>query len=51
MEIYSTGNIKKDFIAEISVTPMKNRVYSSMTTVCKNVYIDLLNDILRTLLL
>ena len=47
---YHRKNVRKSFIAEVFVRAMKNRVYRGMkTTICQNVYVDLLNDIVITL--
>lgn len=45
MEIYSVENVRKSFIAEVFVRAMKNQTYRDIkTSICKNVYNDLLND-------
>ena len=45
IEMYSTHNDGKSFIAERFIRTLKNKIYKYMTSVSKNVYIDKLDDI------
>ena len=45
IEIYSTHSIEKSIIAERFIRTLKNKIYKHMTTVSKNVYFDVLDDI------
>ena len=43
--MYSTHNEEKSFIAERSIRTLKNKIYKHMTAVSKNVYFNVLDDI------
>ena len=43
--MYSTYNKGKSLIAERFIKPLKHKVYKYMAAVGKNVYVDVLNDI------
>ena len=43
--MYSTRNEGKSFVAERFVRTLKNKVYKHMTAISKNVYVDVLSDI------
>ena len=43
--MYSTYNEGKPVIAERFIRTLKNKIYKYMTSVSKNVYIDILDDI------
>ena len=45
IEMYSTYNGVKSAIAERFIRTLKNKVFKHMTAISKNVYFDLLNDI------
>ena len=45
IEMHSTHNEGKSFIAERFIRTLKNKIYKYMTSVSKNVYIDKLDDI------
>ena len=47
IEMYSTFNEGKSVVAEIFIKPLKNKIYTHMTTIPKNVYIDDLDDIVK----
>ena len=44
MEMYSTYNQGKSVVAERFIRTLKNKIFKHMTTISKNVYIDMLND-------
>ena len=44
-EMYSTYNEGKSVVAERFIRNLKNKVYKHMTAISKNVYFDVLNDI------
>ena len=44
MEMYSTHNEGKLVVAERFIRTLKNKIYKQMTSVPKNVYIDILDD-------
>ena len=44
--MYSTNNEGKSVVAERFIWTLKNKIYKHMTAVSKNVYIDVLNDII-----
>ena len=48
IEMYSTHNDGKSIIAERFITAIKNKIYKYMTSISKNVYIDKLDDIVKT---
>ena len=43
--MYSTHNEGKFVVAEIFIRTLKNKIYKHMTTISKNVYFDVLDDI------
>ena len=43
--MYSTYNEGKFLVAERSINTLKNRIFKHMTAVSKNVYFDVLDDI------
>ena len=43
--MYSTYNEGKSVVAERFIRTLKNRIYKHMTAISKNVYFDILNDI------
>ena len=43
--MYSTHNDGKSVVAERFIRTLKNKIYKHMTTVSKNVYNDVLDDI------
>ena len=45
IEMYSTHNKGKSVVAERFIRTIKNKIYKSMTSISKNVYIDKLDDI------
>ena len=45
--MYSTFNEGKSVVAEIFIKTLKNKIYKHMTTIGKNVYIDVLDDIVK----
>ena len=47
ISMYSTYNEGKSVVAERFIRTLKNRLYKHMTTVSKNVYYDVLDDILK----
>ena len=44
--MYSTYNEGKSVVAERFIKTLKNKIYNHMTAVSKNVYFDVLNDII-----
>ena len=46
IEMYSTHNEGKSVVAERFIRTLKNRIYKHMTADSKNVYFNVLNDIL-----
>ena len=46
--MYSTYNEGKSVVAERFIRTLKNTIYKNMTAVSKNVYFDVLNDIVDT---
>ena len=49
IEIYSTFNEGKSVIAERFIKPLKNKIYKHMTYIGKNVYFDVLDDIVKNI--
>ena len=47
IEMYSTYNEGKSVIAEKFIRTLKNKIFHHMTAVSKNVYFDVLDDILN----
>ena len=43
--MYSTHNEGRSVVAEIFIRTLKNKIYKHMTAISKNVYFDVLNDI------
>ena len=43
--MYSTNNEGKSVVAERFITTITNKVYKHMTAISKNVYLNILNDI------
>ena len=50
IEMYSTHNEGKFFVAEKFIRTLKNKIYKYMTSKSKNVYINKLDDIVDYLL-
>ena len=46
-EMCSTNNEGKSVVAERFIKTLKNKIYKHMTTIGKNVYIDVLDDIVK----
>ena len=44
--MYSTYNEGKSVVAERFIRTLKNKIFKHMTTISKNVYFDMLDDIL-----
>ena len=47
IEMYSTFNEGKSVIAERFIRTLKNKIYKHMTTISKDVYVDVLDDIVN----
>ena len=47
IEIYSTYNEGKSFVAERFFRTLKNKIFKHMTAISKNVYFDVLDDIVN----
>ena len=47
MKMYSIYNEGKSVVAERFIRTLKNKIYKHMTTISKNVDIDVLNDIVN----
>ena len=45
--MYSTYNEGKSVVAERFIKTLKNKIYNHVTAVSKNVYFDVLNDIVN----
>ena len=45
IEMYSTYNEEKSVVAERFIRISKNKIYKHTTAVSKNVYLDVLNDV------
>ena len=45
--MYSTFNEGKSVIAERFIKTLKNKIYKHMTTISKNVYFNVLDDIVK----
>ena len=45
IEMYSTHNEGKSVVAKRFIKTLKNKIYKHMTTIGKNIYFDVLNDI------
>ena len=46
IEIYSTHNEGKSVVAERFIKTLKNKIYKNMTTIGKNVYFNVLDDVI-----
>ena len=47
IEMYSTYNEGKSVVAERFIRTLKNKVFKHMTAISKNVYFDVLDDIVN----
>ena len=47
VDMYSTCNEGKSVVAERFIRTLKNEIFKHMTAISKNVYIDMLNDIVN----
>ena len=47
IEMYSTHNEGKSFIAERFIRTLENKIFKHMTSISKNVYFDVLDDIVK----
>ena len=47
IEMYSTINEGKSVAAERFIKTLENKIYKHMTTICKNVYFNVLDDIVK----
>ena len=47
IKMYSTFNERKSVVAERFIKTLKSKIYKHMTTIGKNVYIDVLDDIVK----
>ena len=47
IEMYSTQNEGKSVVAEKFIRTLKNKIFKHMTTISKNVYFDVLDDIVK----
>ena len=47
IEVYSTYNEGKSVVAERFIRTLKNKIFKHMTTVSKNVYFDVLDDVVN----
>ena len=47
IEMYSTHNEGKSVVTERFIRALKNKIYKHMTAISKNVYFDVLNDIVN----
>ena len=45
--MYSIFNEGKSAVAERFIKTLKNKIFKHMTTICKNVYFDVLEDIVN----
>ena len=46
IEIYSIYNERKSVVAERFIRTLKNKIFKHMTAISKNVYFDMLDDML-----
>ena len=46
LKIFSTCNKKKSVVAERFIRTLKNKIFKHMTAISKNVYFDVLDDII-----
>ena len=44
VEIYSTNNEDKSVVSERFIRTLKNKIYTNLTAISKNAYIDKLDD-------
>ena len=49
-EMYSIHNEAKSVVAERFIKTLKNKIYKYMTSILKNVYIDKLDDIVKSII-
>ena len=49
IEMYSPYNEGKSVVAERFIRTLKNKIFKHMTVVSKNVYFDVLDDIVNTI--
>ena len=47
IEMYSTFNEGKSVVAERFIRTLKNKIYKHMTAISKNIYVDVLDDIVN----
>ena len=47
IEMYSAYNERKSVVAERFIKTLRNKIFKHITTISKNVYIDVLNDIVN----
>ena len=47
IEMYSTFNEGKSVVAERFIETLKNKIYKHTTAISKNVYVDVLDDIIN----
>ena len=47
IEMYSTHNEGKSVVAERFIKTLKNKIYKHMTTIGKNIYFNVLDDIVK----
>ena len=47
VEMYSTHNEGKSFVAERYIKTLKNKIYKNMISIPKNSYVDKLDDIVN----
>ena len=47
ISMYSTHNEGKSVVAERFIRTLKNKIYKDMTTISKNIYFDVLDDIVN----
>ena len=47
IEMYSTYNEGKSVVAERFIRTLKNKIFKHMTAISKNVYFDVLDDIVK----
>ena len=47
IEMYSTDNKKNSVVAERIISTLKSKIFKHMTAISKNVYFDVLDDIIK----
>ena len=47
IEMYSTFNEEKSVVAERFIRTLKNKIFKHMTAISKNIYVDVLDDIVN----